>query len=123
VWLVGLAPVSNPSLVSAAAGALGLKLSGERISLKPSLGRSKDWSYDLLPEEEKILLGRLAIFRGPFTIDAAAAVAIDEQITAADALEGVANLAGKSLIATNISAETTFHRLVDTTRFYALEKL
>jgi predicted ATPase/DNA-binding winged helix-turn-helix (wHTH) protein len=103
----------------------GVLTKGRRTALprQRTLRATMDWSYDLLPEAQKVILGRLAIFRGPFTIDAAAAVAVDAQITAADAIEGVANLSGKSLVATDISGETTFHRLVDTTRFYALEKL
>ena len=82
-----------------------------------------DWSYDLLPELEQLVLRRLAVFRGDFTMDAAAADAIDERLTTADVFEGVANLATKSLVATDISSDVTYHRLLDTTRAYALEKL
>src|SRR5206468_1430558 len=38
-------------------------------------------------------------------------------------LRRVANLAAKSLISTDISSDVTYHRLLDTTRAYALEKL
>jgi predicted ATPase/DNA-binding winged helix-turn-helix (wHTH) protein len=82
----------------------GVLTKGRRTALprRRTLRATIDWSYDLLPEAEKVILGRLAIFRGPFTIDAAASVAVDEQTTAADAIEGVANLAGKSLVTTDI---------------------
>ena len=82
-----------------------------------------DWSYDLLPEIEQVVFRRLAVFRGGFTMEAAAAVAADERIAAADVIEGIANLAGKSLVTTDISGDITHHRLLDTTRSYALEKL
>jgi hypothetical protein len=48
-------------------------------------------------------------------MDAAAAAAAGEWITAAGVFDGVVNLAAKSLIATDISGEVTFHRLLDTT--------
>jgi predicted ATPase len=82
-----------------------------------------DWSYDLLPEIEQLILRRLSAFRGDFTMAAARAVAADDQTKIADAVEGVANLATKSLVATDIGREPTFHRLLDTTRAYAFEKL
>jgi predicted ATPase len=98
---------------------------GRRTALPrhQTLRAAMDWSYDLLPEAEQTILRRLAVFQGDFTMDAVAAVAIDERITIADAFEGVANLAAKSLVATDISSDVTNHRLLDTTRAYALEKL
>ena len=82
-----------------------------------------DWSYELLPETEQLILRRVAVFQGDFTIDAAAAAATDDRINAVDIFEAIANLAAKSLISTDISSEVTYHRLLDTTRAYALEKL
>jgi predicted ATPase/DNA-binding winged helix-turn-helix (wHTH) protein len=98
---------------------------GRRTALarQQTLRATMDWSYDLLPETEQLILLRLAVFQGDFTMEAAAAVAIDDQINTAEVFEGVANLAVKSLVATDISAEITHHRLLDTTRAYALEQL
>ena len=56
-------------------------------------------------------------------INAAIAVATDRRTTATDAIEGVANLAEKSLLTTDITSNITRLRLRDTTRAYALEKL
>jgi predicted ATPase/DNA-binding winged helix-turn-helix (wHTH) protein len=98
---------------------------GRRTALPrhQTLRAAMDWSYELLPEIEQVVLRRLAVFRNSFSMEAAAAVVVDERIQAPDAIEGVANLAGKSLVTTDISGDTTYHRLLDTTRFYALEKL
>jgi predicted ATPase/DNA-binding winged helix-turn-helix (wHTH) protein len=98
---------------------------GRRTALPrhQTLRAAIDWSYDLLPAIEQRILARLAVFQGDFTIDAAVAVVADDQIGPADVFEGVANLAMKSLVATDISGEITYHRLLDTTRAYALEKL
>ena len=98
---------------------------GRRTALPrhQTLRAAMDWSYDLLPQAEQVVFRRLAVFRGSFTMEAAAAVAIDERITAADVIERVANLAEKSLVTTDISGDITYHRLLDTTRSYALDKL
>jgi predicted ATPase len=67
-----------------------------------------DWSYEVLPETEQLVLWRLAVFQGDFTINAAAAVATDERIGTADVFETIANLAAKSLISTDISSDVTY---------------
>jgi predicted ATPase len=98
---------------------------GRRTALPrhQTLHAAMDWSYDLLLEIEQVVFRRLAVFQGDFTIDAAAAVASDDRITTAHVFEAIANLAAKSLISTDISSDVTYHRLLDTTRAYALEKL
>jgi predicted ATPase/DNA-binding winged helix-turn-helix (wHTH) protein len=98
---------------------------GRRTALprQQTLRATMDWSYELLPETEQGVLRRLAVFRGNFTIDAAAAIASHADITADDVFEAVANLAAKSLVTTDVSGDTTYHRLLDTTRAYALDKL
>jgi len=98
---------------------------GRRTALPrhQTLRAAMDWSYDFLPEIEQVVLRRLAVFRGSFTMEAAAAVAADERIKAANVIESLANLAGKSLVTTDISGDITYHRLLDTTRSYALDKL
>jgi predicted ATPase len=101
-------------------------LTGGRRTALPrhqTLRAAMDWSYDLLPEAEKVILRRLAVFRGDFTMDAAQAVAVDGEIVAAEVFEGVANLAAKSLVATDISGEVTYYRLLDTTLAYSRDKL
>jgi predicted ATPase len=93
------------------------------IQRQQTLRATLDWSFDLLPEIERIVLRRLAVFSGDFTMEAAQAVAGDETASGIEVVEGVANLATKSLITTDISGEFTYHRLLETTRAYALEKL
>ena len=100
-------------------------LTGGRRTALPrhqTLRAAMDWSYELLPETEQLILRHLAVFRGDFTIDAAAAVTTDDRIGSADVFEAIANLAAKSLISTDITSDVTYHRLLDTTRAYALEK-
>jgi predicted ATPase/DNA-binding winged helix-turn-helix (wHTH) protein len=88
-----------------------------------SLRAMLDWGNDLLPEPERIVLRRLAIFTGGFTLEAASAVAAGAKIAQADVVEHVANLVAKSLIAADVTGTAPRYRLLGTTRAYALEKL
>ena len=99
--------------------------SGRRTALPrhQTLRAAMDWSYDVLLETEQIVLRRISVFQGDFTIEAAAAVASDERIGTADVFDAVADLSAKSLVSTDISSDVIYHRLLDTTRAYALEKL
>jgi predicted ATPase/DNA-binding winged helix-turn-helix (wHTH) protein len=98
---------------------------GRRTALprQQTLRATMDWSYDLLPEVEKVVLRRLAAFRGDFTMEAASSVVGDKHIRGFEVIEIVANLSQKSLVAIDIGSDTTYHSLLDTTRAYALEKL
>jgi predicted ATPase/DNA-binding winged helix-turn-helix (wHTH) protein len=93
------------------------------IQRQQTLRSALDWSYELLPETERIVLRRLAVFSGEFTMEAARAIAAGETVSGIEVIERVANLATKSLVMTNISGDVTYHSLLETTRAYALEKL
>ena len=82
-----------------------------------------DWSYDDLPEVERAVLRRVAIFNGDFTLEAALAVAREHGIDQLEITDAVRHLVGKSLILMSSDTEQTFYRLLNTTRAYALEKL
>ena len=88
-----------------------------------SLAAALDWSYEFLPELERIILRRLSVFAGAFTLESAGAVAGRAGITSAEVIEGVANLVAKSLVSADISGAVVQYRLLDTTRVYALQKL
>jgi predicted ATPase/DNA-binding SARP family transcriptional activator/DNA-binding CsgD family transcriptional regulator len=82
-----------------------------------------DWSYELLYEDEKKLFGRLSVFAGGWTLEAAEAVSAEESVEE-DVLDLLSGLVEKSLVATNESAEGDVrYRLLEPVRQYALEKL
>jgi predicted ATPase len=75
-----------------------------------------------LPEQERILLRRLSVFGGPFTLDSAVAVA-GCAVDRTDIVEGIANLVTKSLICANIDGTDVQYRLLNITQAYASHKL
>ena len=88
-----------------------------------TLQATLDWSYDLLNEPERVVLRRLAIFAGGFTLQAAQEVAADVHVSASRVLECVANLIAKSLVIADAAGTLVRYRLLETTRAYAFEKL
>ncbi|TMG82141.1 MAG: tetratricopeptide repeat protein [Betaproteobacteria bacterium] len=98
---------------------------GSRTALprQQTLRATLDWSYDLLAEDERIALRRLAIFSGSFTVEAASAVASDATIDAFAVIDLLSQLVARSLVVADTSAVDTRYRLLETTRAYALEKL
>ncbi|MGD0505424.1 MAG: winged helix-turn-helix domain-containing protein [Steroidobacteraceae bacterium] len=82
-----------------------------------------DWSFNLLTARDRRVLERLSIFVGPFTLEAAQAVAAVDQIDAMEAAEAIASLINKSLIWVAPIDGTTHHRLLDSTLAFAAEKL
>jgi predicted ATPase/DNA-binding winged helix-turn-helix (wHTH) protein len=82
-----------------------------------------DWSYELLSESERVVLRRLGVFVGAFTLDAVSAVAASVEIPASEVADSVANLVGKSLLSADVGGAIVHYRLLETTRAYAREKL
>ncbi len=102
-----------------------LLTAGSRTALprQQTLRATLDWSHELLSEPERVVLRRLAVFTGSFTLDAAAAIAASPEIASADVVECVANLVAKSLVSTDLGGPATSYRLLETTRAYARDKL
>jgi predicted ATPase/DNA-binding winged helix-turn-helix (wHTH) protein len=63
-----------------------------------------EWSYGLLSEDEQGFLRALGIFAGGFTVEAAAVVAGDAATSDADAIDRLADLVAKSLVAAVLAA-------------------
>ncbi len=82
-----------------------------------------DWSHELLAEPEKVLLRRLSVFAGNWTLEAAEAVCSGEGLALADVMELMARLVEKSLIQQDAGAEEPRYRMLETIRQYGLEKL
>src|SRR5258708_5559200 len=88
-----------------------------------TLKATLDWSHDHLSEVERVMLRRVAIFIGPFTLEAALAVGVEDGIDQSEINGAVENLVNKSLLVAWPGYREMLYRLLDTTRSYALEKL
>ena len=104
---------------------LRLLWDGRRTALlrHQTLSATLDWSYHLLSERERVILRRLAIFVGIFTLEGVRSVASWHDIDENEIVTVVASLVSKSLLAVDTSDTTVRFRLLDTTRAYAVEKL
>jgi predicted ATPase/DNA-binding winged helix-turn-helix (wHTH) protein len=98
---------------------------GRRTALPrhQTLRATLDWSFELLPEAEKLVLRRLAVLAGEFTMETAIALGSGDEKPAADIVDTTTGLIEKSLVATDLSGNVVHYRLLSTTRAYALEKL
>jgi predicted ATPase/DNA-binding winged helix-turn-helix (wHTH) protein len=88
-----------------------------------TLKATLDWSHDHLSAAERIVLRRVAIFVGNFSLEGALAVAEQGGIDRSEIEEALESLVNKSLIVAWPSYQRLLFRLLDTTRAYALEKL
>ncbi len=79
-----------------------------------------DWSYDLLSEPERILLRRLAVFTGGWTLEAAEAVCAGESIDSFAVMDLLSRLVDKSLVLLEKSGR---YKFLETIRQYARENL
>src|SRR5450756_2137862 len=88
-----------------------------------TLAAMLDWSFNLLSARDRRVLGRLSIFVGLFTLEAALVVAADDQTDAMEIADAVTSLIDKSLIWVVLINGAPHHRLLDPTLAYASEKL
>src|SRR5712671_2298445 len=98
---------------------------GRRTALprQQTLRATLDWSYELLSEPERVVLRRLAVFPGGFTLEAASTVVASAEIAASDGVDHVPDLVEKSLVVADGAGATVNYRLLETMRAYALDKL
>ena len=104
---------------------LGLLTTGSRVALprQQTLRAAIDWSYELLSEEEQIVLQRLSVFYGSWALEAAEVVCADERIEAGQVLDFITRLLDKSLILAETQEGVLRYRMLEIIRQYAMEKL
>jgi predicted ATPase/DNA-binding winged helix-turn-helix (wHTH) protein len=83
-----------------------------------------DWSHELLTVIERVILRRLGVFAGYFSLDAASSIAASPpEIAPWGVVEALSSLVAKSLVVAEPAGAAVRFRLLDTTRAYALERL
>ncbi|OFX28072.1 MAG: hypothetical protein A2Z07_05320 [Armatimonadetes bacterium RBG_16_67_12] len=92
-------------------------------SRQQTLRAALDWSYVLLAERERALLGRLSVFAGGWTLDAAEAICAGEGIGPGDVLDLLTLLIDKSLVIVDEREGDLRYRLLETVRQYVRDRL
>src|SRR5207247_708892 len=82
-----------------------------------------DWSHDLLTEPERVLLRRLSVFAGGWTLAAAEGACGGDGLESAEVFGLLADLVDKSLVVAESEEEEARYRLLETLRQYGAEKL
>lgn len=101
-----------------------LSLQGKRrgVARHQTLQAMLDWSFNLLPTQEQVVLANLSVFAGQFSLDAALEVARHSDCEPATLTNAITGLLDKSLV--SVSDERgTYYKLLETTRAYAAVKL
>jgi non-specific serine/threonine protein kinase len=88
-----------------------------------TLSATFDWSYALLSEHEQRVFERLAVFAGPFELEAAEAVCGAPPVGPLHVLDHLGELVDKSLVVTESDSDTVRYRLLQTVRQYAHARL
>jgi predicted ATPase/class 3 adenylate cyclase len=93
---------------------------GSRTALErqQTLRATIDWSYNLLSSDERLLLSRLSVFVGGWTLEAAEQVCVMDEETL-DIVDLLTHLVDKSLVV----RDGPRYEMLETTRQYAREKL
>jgi tetratricopeptide (TPR) repeat protein len=88
-----------------------------------TLRATLDWSHELLNDSERRMLRRLAVFPSRFEIEAAEEVCSGNGLDHAEALDVLESLISRSLVNPDAAEGVSRHRLPESVRAYALEKL
>ncbi|MDE2451392.1 MAG: winged helix-turn-helix domain-containing protein [Gammaproteobacteria bacterium] len=125
-------------LAAARAAALGIEGLARRLDLRfhvltggrrtalprhQTLRATLDWSHRLLAEPDRIVLRRLAVFAGSFSLEAAASVVADPALAEWEVIGRIAELVDKSLVVADAVGPARRYRLLESTHAYAMEKL
>ena len=82
-----------------------------------------DWSYELLPESERVAWRRLAVFAGGLDLEGAEAVCAGNGVNEGEVLRLLGRLVDKSLVQVEVLDGTARYWLLETIREYGWERL
>jgi DNA-binding CsgD family transcriptional regulator len=93
------------------------------LARQQTLLASVGWSYDLLTEQQRIVLRRLSVFAGGCTLEGAEHVVSGDGVDAGEVLELVSQLVDRSLLVAEENAFGTRYRMLETIRQFARDRL
>jgi non-specific serine/threonine protein kinase len=95
----------------------------DAVPRQQTLRATLDWSHDLLNQAEQVLLQRLAVFSGGWTLEAAEAVCAHDVVVPDGILDLLGALVNKSLVQAEDVEGSPRYQLLETVRQYGLERL
>jgi non-specific serine/threonine protein kinase len=124
-------------LAAARVGSMGVDLIASRLSDRfrlltggsatlprhQTLRATLDWSYGLLRGQERIVLERLSVFVGGWSLDAAEAVGACGEVSQDDVLGLLHDLVEQSMVVADDHDGTVRYRMLETVREYATQRL
>jgi predicted ATPase/class 3 adenylate cyclase len=98
---------------------------GSRTALprQQTLRSLMDWSYDLLTPTEKLLLQRLSVYSGGWTLESAESVCVGDEVEEWELLDLMTSLCDKSLVVVAQKSGVTRYHLLQTVREYSHDRL
>jgi predicted ATPase/DNA-binding SARP family transcriptional activator len=103
--------------------ALSLLGRGGRLTRHATLRAALEWSHALLAADEQILLRRLSVFAGSFSLPSAEEVCAGEGLESRDVLDCLGRIVDKSLVQIERTGDRSRYRLLETIRQLARERL
>jgi predicted ATPase/class 3 adenylate cyclase len=97
--------------------------SGRNLGRQQTLLATVDWSHDLLSEPERVLLRRLSVMSGSFSLEDVEAVCVGGGIDRAEVVTLLRRLVATSWVMRERAGDRAAYRLLETSRQYALDKL
>ncbi len=96
---------------------------GRNLGRQQTLLATVEWSHDLLSEPERVLLRRLSVMSGSFSLEDVEAVCVGDGIDRTEAVTLLRRLVATSWVMRERSGDRAAFRLLETSRQYALDKL
>jgi len=96
---------------------------GRNLGRQQTLLATVDWSHDLLSEPERVLLRRLSVMSGSFSLEDVEAVCVGDLIDRAEVVALLRRLVATSWVMREHTGDRAAYRLLETSRQYALDKL
>ncbi len=97
--------------------------SGRNLGRQQTLLATVDWSHDLLSEPERVLLRRLSVMSGSFSLEDVEAVCVGDGIDRTEVVTLLRRLVATSWVMRERAGDRAAYRLLETSRQYALDKL
>jgi len=116
--------LSPPMLLERLSNRFNLLVAGPQDlpSRHQTLRATLDWSYNLLTEPERLLLGRLSVFAGGWSLEAAEEVCAGNSLATTEILDTLSQLINHSLVQV-LAGEVLRYGMLESIREYAAERL